>query len=415
MICAGYDEGGKDACVGDSGAPLFKNLAKSSNSNDISSTSKSRRNNSSSSSGSDSSSSDAVIVGVVSWAVGCARPYQPGVYTRVSSYRGWITKVIREWEEERFGVSFYDPSGARNSNSSSSTSSTSTSIGNGSSNKSENSTSSTSKNDMNTPTGNYASSPTPTKVVIPFSSSATNLIGTCEGKCGQQSFGCNCDVMCSLRNDCCEDWSEKCTLTYYIASSSSSSPSSAVSVSSEMASRYTQQKSQPSETSQPYIIVQDTATSSGIDSGESEKNSNTKNKKPKNQSKKSKKNKNRKSSNQKNSKGNNTNRKKNSKIEGNKERNPAADSNQFVEVKDQLDVEIVSPGIVNTAFANSNTFLPSSSSSLAPFFTLSCVDRCGQMNSNGQEVCFCDAACIRSGDCCVDAINVCGGRTKRGY
>merc|ERR1711998_632117 len=110
-----------------------------------------------------------------------------------------------------------------------------------------------------------------------------------------------------------------------------------------------------------------------------------KNKKPKTKRKKSTKNKNRKS------------------------------SNQFVEVKDQLDVEIVSPGIVNTAFANSNTFLPSSSSSLAPFFTLSCVDRCGQMNSNGQEVCFCDAACIRSGDCCVDAINVCGGRTNRGY
>jgi len=55
MICASAP--GTDTCQGDSGGPLFVN---------------------------------GVQVGITSWGYGCADPNYAGIYTRVTTYLGWI-------------------------------------------------------------------------------------------------------------------------------------------------------------------------------------------------------------------------------------------------------------------------------------------------------------------------------------
>lgn len=63
QICAG--RGGTDACQGDSGGPLVLRTV-----------------------------NGPVQVGVVSWGLGCGRTETPGVYMRLSAYRGWIAGVL---------------------------------------------------------------------------------------------------------------------------------------------------------------------------------------------------------------------------------------------------------------------------------------------------------------------------------
>ncbi|KAG7353653.1 peptidase S8 family protein [Nitzschia inconspicua] len=67
MLCA--SDTGKDACQGDSGGPLIV-----------------RRG----------SPEDDILVGIVSWGYGCAHPYYPGVFSRVSSFSGWAKMTVCE-------------------------------------------------------------------------------------------------------------------------------------------------------------------------------------------------------------------------------------------------------------------------------------------------------------------------------
>ncbi|XP_073841369.1 serine protease nudel [Musca autumnalis] len=68
-ICAGDEEGGRDACQGDSGGPLFCRSV--------------------------TSPKEWYLAGVVSHGNGCARPKEFGVYTRVALYLDWINMAMR--------------------------------------------------------------------------------------------------------------------------------------------------------------------------------------------------------------------------------------------------------------------------------------------------------------------------------
>ncbi|XP_075784860.1 serine protease 27-like [Pelodiscus sinensis] len=65
MICAGYAEGLRDACNGDSGGPMMCIVG------DV-----------------------WVLAGVVSWGEGCAIKNRPGVYSRLTSYQNWIQEYV---------------------------------------------------------------------------------------------------------------------------------------------------------------------------------------------------------------------------------------------------------------------------------------------------------------------------------
>ena len=71
QLCAGYEQGGSDSCVGDSGGPLI-------------------------------ATHEGVVqqVGVVSFGYGCALPYFYGIYSDVPYFIGWINQFVYVGEPE---------------------------------------------------------------------------------------------------------------------------------------------------------------------------------------------------------------------------------------------------------------------------------------------------------------------------
>ncbi len=77
MLCAGYAEGGKDTCQGDSGGALIvPNVHHT----------------------------GYLQAGIVSFGEGCARPHMYGVYTRISLFDAWIADTLNTVVNERYGV-----------------------------------------------------------------------------------------------------------------------------------------------------------------------------------------------------------------------------------------------------------------------------------------------------------------------
>ena len=74
MLCAGYDQGGRDTCQGDSGGPLMAKV-----------------------------NGYYQQIGITSWGISCAQPGLFGAYTRLSQFKGWISSKTRDSSSDDSG------------------------------------------------------------------------------------------------------------------------------------------------------------------------------------------------------------------------------------------------------------------------------------------------------------------------
>lgn len=70
VLCAGYADGGKDGCRGDSGGPMMLPSY-------------------------ENGKFPFYQIGIVSYSIGCARPNVPAVFTNVRRYTDWIKSKLQ--------------------------------------------------------------------------------------------------------------------------------------------------------------------------------------------------------------------------------------------------------------------------------------------------------------------------------